>query len=65
MYGDKMAEVEKGPTLICETAILADVDPQFEIRPCGYRSATTCLLCAPISRTAGGLLCCADASVLM
>jgi len=44
MYGDKMAEVEKGPTLICETAILADVDPQFEIRPCGYRSATTCLL---------------------
>jgi len=44
IYGDKAAEREKAPALICETAILADVDVQFDVRPCGFRAATNCIL---------------------
>lgn len=48
IYGDKAAEREKAPALICETAILADVDVQFDVRPCGFRAATNCILSASL-----------------
>jgi len=44
LYAETATEVEEAPTLIAESAILADLDPQFSKRPCGYRSSTHCFL---------------------
>jgi len=44
IYGGKTYECEEAPSIIGETTVLQTVDPEFELRPCGYRATTNCTL---------------------